>query len=179
MESLRWSRALGALGCACLLLQPPTVVLAGGPVVSPGQPNSVLVIEDVALGDQQSFEGVVVDENGQPRVATEVVVTQLGREVARTTTDELGGFSFRGLRSGLHLAKAGQGAGLYRIWATGTAPPNARSKATLVDSVTVRGQRPFKQLLASRAVIFTAIMGAAVFIPIAVHDARNDKDSGS
>ncbi len=176
MESPRWSRALA---CACLLLQPPTVVKAGGPVVSGGQFDSVLAIEDLALGDKQSFAGVVLDENGQPQVDTDVVIFQLGREVARTTTDELGGFSFQGLRSGLHLAKAGRGAGLYRFWATGTAPPSARSKATLVDSVTIRGQQPFRQLLMSRGVIVTAIMGAAVFIPIAVHDARNDKGSGS
>jgi hypothetical protein len=177
MNFLRWSRALGALACAGMLL-PPSWANAGEPVVSPSRVNSALAIEDVALGDNQSFQGVVLAENGQSMANTEVVISQLGREVARTTTDESGRFGFQGLRSGLHLARAGQGGSLFRFWAAGTAPPHARRNVTLVDRVTVRGQRPFRELFTSNAFILTGIVVAAIAIPIAVHDARNDK-SGS
>ena len=177
MKRLRISRALAALACAGLLL--PPAATADEPIVSPARINSALAIEDVALAGGQSFQGVVLAESGEPLADAEVVVSQLGREVARTTSDTSGRFAFQNLRGGLHLVRAGQGAGLYRFWAAGTAPPNARSHVTLVDAVTVRGQRPLSSLFTSKAVILTLIVGAAVAIPIAVHDARNDKRSGS
>jgi hypothetical protein len=178
MQLLRGSRALGVLACAGLLL-PPTVAEAGPPVVSAARVNSALSIEDIALGDGQAFHGMVLSENGQPLAGEEVVVSQLGREVARTTSDESGHFAIQNLRGGLHLVRAGQGEGLYRFWTTGTAPPSARAKATLVDRVTVRGQRPFKHLFHSRAFILGVVIAAAIAIPIAVHDSRNDDRSGS
>ena len=178
MKRLRISRALAALTCAGLLL-PPAAARGGDPVVSPERVNSALAIEDVALGTGQSFQGIVLAESGEPLAEAEIIVSQLGHEVARTTADKSGRFAFQNLRGGLHLVRAGQGAALYRFWAAGTAPPHARSQVTLVDAVTVRGQRPFSSLFTSKAVILTLIVGAAVAIPIAVHDARNDKRSGS
>jgi hypothetical protein len=173
----RISRVLVALACGGMLL-PHSVASADEPAIAPAKVNAALAIEDVALGADQSFHGMLLSEDGKSVVGAEVTISQLGKEVARATTDESGRFAFQGLRGGLHLVRAGQGAGLYRFWAAGTAPPNARPSVTMVDQITVRGQRPFREFFTSNAVILTAIVVAAVAIPIAVHDARNDR-SGS
>ena len=173
----RISRVLVALASAGMLL-PPSIASADEPAIAPAKVNAALAIEDVALGEGQSLHGMLLSEDGKSVGGAEVTISQLGKEVARTTTDETGRFGLQGLRGGLHLVRAGQGAGLYRFWAEGTAPPNAHPSVKMVDQVTVRGQRPFKEFFTSNAVILTAIVVAAVAIPIAVHDARNDR-SGS
>lgn len=178
MTSLRYSRTLTTFACAGMLL-PPLLADAGEPAVSPARVNAALAIEDVALGTGQTFQGVIMSGSGQPVPDAEVIVSQLGHEVARTRTNELGRFTFQGLRGGVHLVRASKGTGLYRLWAAGTAPPHARQSVTLVDTVTVRGQRPFRELFTSNAFIITGIVIAAIAIPIAVHDARNDQRSGS
>ena len=177
MTRHRISRMLVALSCGGLLL-PSSAASASEPAIPQAKVDAALAIEDVALGTGQSFHGILVNENGQSVAGAQVTITQLGREVARTTTDDTGRFRFEGLRGGLHLVQARQGAGLYRFWADGTAPPNAQPSVKMVDQVTVRGQRPFKEMFTSNAMILTAIVVAAIAIPIAVHDARNDR-SGS
>jgi hypothetical protein len=147
--------------------------------VRPGAVNRALAIKDVALSEGQAFHGVVLGSTGQPAADTRVSITQMGHEVASTTTDEQGRFAFQGLRGGLHVVNAGEASALYRLWSAGTAPPHAQGGVTLVDQVTVRGQRPFRELFTSNAFVVGGIVVAAIAIPIAVHDARNDKKSGS
>ena len=167
-----------ALTCAALLM-PSSLCQASGPAIPTDKVNAALAIEDVALGEGQAFQGLLRNDNGRPVAGAEVTISQLGKEVARTQTDEQGRFEFQGLRGGLHLVHAGEGAGLYRLWAKGTAPPHARDNVTMTDSVTIRGQRPIKDLLTSNAMILTGIVVAAIVIPIAVHNSGNDKKSGS
>lgn len=178
MSWMRSSRALIAL-ISVGLVTPSSGVSAAPPVVSQSQMDSALAIKDVALAPGEKLHGVALDEKGQPLAEVEVIVSQLGREVARTTTDEAGRFSFQSLRGGLHLVRAGQAEALYRLWSAGTAPPHAQSSVRLTDSLTVRGQRPLKELFTSNAFIVGALVAGAIAIPIAVHDARNDKKSGS
>jgi hypothetical protein len=133
------------------LLLPPTWGSAGEPVVSPKRVNTALAIEDVSLGEGESFHGVVLSDSGQPIADAEVELSQLGHPVAVSRTDDAGQFGFQGLRGGVHLVKAGQSAQLLRLWAPGTAPPHAQNGVTLSEQLTVRGQRPFKDLITSNA----------------------------
>jgi hypothetical protein len=171
------SRMLIALAASGLMI-PPSYAAGDEPAVMPGRVNSALQIEDVSLGQGESFHGVLLSERGEPIADADVELTQLGRQVAVSKTDEAGQFGFQGLRGGLHLVKAGQSAQLLRLWKPGTAPPHAKNGVIISEQLTVRGQRPFKDLITSNAFIITGVIVAAIAIPIAVHDARNDK-SGS
>lgn len=171
------SRLLMALATSGMLL-PPTVVTGGEPAVPPSRVNSALAIEDISLGEGQSFHGVLLNEAGEPVADANVELSQLGREIAVARTNASGQFGFQGLRGGLHLVRAGQSAQLLRLWAPGTAPPNARDSIALSEQLTVRGQRPFRDLFTSNAFIIAGVVVAAIAIPIAVHDARTEK-SGS
>jgi hypothetical protein len=163
-----------ALTCAGMLM-PASVLRAGQPAISPAKVDDALAIQDVELGEGQSLHGIVRSEGGKPLARTTVTISQMGTEVARTETDAEGKFGFQGLRGGLHVLRAGEGAGLYRLWAEGTAPPHAKQDVAITDAVTIRGQRPFKELFTSNAFILTSIVVAAIAIPIAVHNARDDK----
>jgi hypothetical protein len=136
------------------------------------QIDAALSIDDVALGRNNSFHGTVMDSNGTPVTGSQVVITQQGNEVARTMSNEQGRFSFQHLHGGLHMVHADDGASLYRFWAEGTAPPAAKPHVTLVNETVTRGQRPFRDLFFSNGFIMTAIVAAAIAIPLAVHDAR-------
>lgn len=178
MSTIPWSRMLVFLACTGLLIPAPRTN-AADPAVSPKRVNAALSIRDVALASGGSLHGVCMDSDGRPLSNVDVMVSQLGHEVARTQADEAGRFSFQGLRGGLHLVRGSQAEGLYRFWAAGTAPPHATSHVTLTDSLTVRGQRPIKELFTSNAVVIGLLVAGVVAIPLAVHDARNDKKSGS
>jgi hypothetical protein len=116
--------------------------------------------------------GTVMDGNGTPVAGTPVVVTQQGQEVARTTTNQQGRFAFQQMQGGLHLVQADAGAALYRFWSEGTAPPAAKPQIALINETIARGQRPFRDLFFSNGFILSAIVAAAIAIPLAVHDAR-------
>lgn len=171
------SRLLMTLATGGMLL-PPTHTTAAEPAVSPALTKSALAIEDVALGQGDTLQGVVLDENGSPIANAEVALSQLGRQVAVARTDDSGKFGFQGLRGGLHLVRSGESAQLLRLWTPGTAPPHARNVVALSEQVTVRGQRPFRDLVTSNTAIIVGVVAAAIVIPIAVHDARKEK-SGS
>lgn len=167
------------IGLATLgTLAPPARMSAAEPAVAPRSVNAALEISDVSLGQGASFHGVVLSESGQPVAHAEVQLSQLGRQVAVSTTDASGRFGFQGLRGGLHLVRTDQTAQLLRLWTPGTAPPHAQNGIALSEQMTVRGQRPFKDLITSNAFIITGVIVAAIAIPIAVADARNEK-SGS
>ncbi len=131
-------------------------------------------VSDVALDRQGHLSGVVVNLHGIPAAGVEVVVSQKGDEILRAKTDALGRFSTGKLPGGVYLIASGGQGRLVRAWTTQAAPPAAKPLALLVvGDRLVRGQMPLEDFFASDAFVITAMVAAAIAIPIAVHNSRS------
>jgi len=137
-------------------------------------------IQDVELGVGGTLRGRVVDRQGRPQPNAVVVVRQSTQDLATTTADETGRFVVGGLRGGLHHVLTDGDALVCRSWATHTAPPAATEQVLLVRGDRVeRGQMPLGSLLVSDPVLLGIVIAAAIAIPVAVHNAKSDRASGS
>jgi hypothetical protein len=95
-------------------------------------------------------------------------------------TDDQGRFCIAGLRGGIYQIAAGDRVIAYRVWTPAAAPPGAhRSVELVVDGSVARGQTPLPDFVRSDAFLITAVIVAAIAIPIAIHNFRNDHPSGS
>jgi len=180
MRSCCWVAAW--LACLGLVLPaaPAAAQSPQRPNVKTDSPQEQPAITDVALRSTGGLYGIVVDAQGSPMDATEVVVSQGGKVITRTTTDSLGQFSTQALRGGVYQVTAGQGGTTLRVWDAKAAPPSARAAALVIGNPNVvRGQIPLRKVFVSDAFIIAAIVGAAIAIPIAVSAARNPKPSSS
>ncbi len=75
---------------------------------------------------------------------------------------------------------AGQGVGIYRLWAPETAPPAAGKSALIVsDATAVRGQATRLGQFLANPLVIAGIVATAVAVPVAVHEYRKDHKSGS
>lgn len=154
---------------------------AGRP--SPGQ------LLDVALSANGLLTGEIRDRHGSPLRSVELICQGARATQQRTRTDREGRFEFRGLRGGVYVMSTSAGTRAVRLWAPGTAPPAARTALRLVaDSDVVRGQSPPGPLLAhcetlkcwfANPLVVSGVVAAAVAIPVAIHNANRDRDSGS
>ena len=100
-----------------------------------------LAPRDVALQDGGVLVGQVLDAQGKAIAGAPVAVQTAGKAVANTITDKNGRFRVEGLRGGVHLVATVGQQGVYRCWATQTAPPAAQRGLMLVSSTdVVRGQ---------------------------------------
>jgi len=98
-------------------------------------------IVDVALQANGSLSGQVLDEQGLGLEGALVSVRQGKDEIAQTVAGKNGEFAVANLRGGIYQIAAGQGMGLYRLWAPNTAPPSTRTALRLVSKANVfRGQ---------------------------------------
>ena len=98
-------------------------------------------ILDVTLHDGGVLIGAFVDSQRAPVTASKVAIRQQGEEVLAVDTDANGRFMMRGVRGGVYEIATVRGNGMFRLWAPGTAPPNARHVALLVaDDGVVRAQ---------------------------------------
>lgn len=167
------------LAAAGLLLPASNIAVAAPPVEVPQQDRPAQVA-DLVLAEGGMLRGIVVDGSGIPMIKTEVVVMRGGEVAGKTNTDLLGQFSVSGLRGGVYQVVAGQGGATLRLWDAKAAPPSARLAALVVGSPhVVRGQLPFRKAYYSDAFILTAIVVAAIAIPIGISNARNIKPSSS
>lgn len=129
------------VGMACLCAMIPQSIMAAGTAKAPAAQKQKVV--DVALGEGGRFAGRAIDKQGAPVEGAVVVIRSEAEEVARTITDKDGVYTVDNMRGGFYLVSAGQGAGMFRLWAPGTAPPAALNSATLVaNSHAVQGQGP-------------------------------------
>ena len=80
---------------------------------------------DVALGDGGVLMGQVVDGQGAVLKNAPVVIQASGQDVARTSTNDQGVFLAQGLTGGVYEVSAAEHRGVYRLWASKTAPPTA------------------------------------------------------
>ncbi len=164
--------ALAGLACVGLLL-PQSVLQAGGSqtrnrdVVKRTAVKRAAVVVDVALGENGTLTGQVVDGQGIGVEGVVVSMTQGKNEVAASVTNAEGVFVVKNLRAGAYQMFAGQAIGSFRLWAANTAPPSARAKAILVSSdQIVRGQTalPFGISATTAVVVGGAVVAGAVVI---------------
>ena len=174
-----------AVSLACLGLLIPQGALGAGPVRCAEKPetadsmvDSQTRVLDVALLDGGELRGQVMDREGSPAIQTEVSVSRQGQVVKTTRTDAEGKFRVTGLRGGVYVIATADASGVYRLWASNTAPPVAQPDVLIVaGGDAVRGQSGFRngvmQFLSNPWVI-AAIVATAIAVPLAL-----DKDDGS
>lgn len=103
--------------------------------------RTVLPVADVALGEQGTLQGRVIDQTGVVRGGVEVGVRRGPVTLAVAQTDADGRFVISGMRAGIYEIAADGGGGFFRVWASGTAPPVATGNVELrIDTGVVRGQ---------------------------------------
>lgn len=166
-----------ALLASCGLAIPQGMAAAAE---APSVPKPSPVIHDVALGEQGALQGMVVNGQGAPMAKATVLVRQGKAAAGQAVTSDDGRFKVVGLRGGVYEVSSGQGAGTFRLWAAQTAPPAAKNGVLVVaQPLTVRGQMPLENFLTSDAFVLTAIGAAAIAIPVAIHNSRDDRKPGS
>ena len=144
---------------------------------------------DVRLSSGGTLAGHVVDGSGRPVADIAVTVFRSGRRVGSGATRSDGSFTMIGLHGGVHQLEAGGARYSARLWTATAAPPAAISRIMVVHARdTVRGQlepgpigrgyERAKYWLADPLVV-AGIVAVAVAIPVAVHNANSDRDSGS
>ena len=135
---------------------------------------------DVTLDVEGSLAGRVVASQGQAVPGARVALSALEAPRVYVVTDREGRFRIAGLRGGVYQLAVGERASAFRVWTVAAAPPGAQSSAVLViDQSMVRGQNPFPDFVRSDAFLITTVVLAAIAIPIAIHNFRNDHPSGS
>jgi hypothetical protein len=107
-----------------------------------------------------------------------VVVRQAGGQPRQTIADRQGRFVFEDLGGGVWQVSSGAAVAVCRCWAANTAPPSATEQLLLVSPAAVqRGQRPIEEL--TTPILIGLVVAAAIAIPIAVHNAKKERPSGS
>ena len=138
------------------------------------------LITDVALGENGTVRGQVVDHQGVPVRGSSVAMVRDGQELAHVASDHQGHFFVTGLQGGVYHVTSAQGGGTFRLWAPGTAPPAARQVITVVGGADiVRGQAPRGDHFSSDRFILLSLIAAAIAIPVAIYNNRTDSPSGS
>lgn len=146
-------------------------------------------IADVSLAAGGVLTGYLLDAAGRPASGVVVTVAGSSGSVQAATTDVRGTFTVAGLKGGAYRVVAGESNWAVRLWAAGTSPPSADGVLRLVSGpATVRGQREpgpplswyegMKYWLTNPYVV-GGIVAAAVAIPVVIHNANQDRDSGS
>jgi len=149
------------------------------PTTAPTISTTDWMIRDVALDETSSLNGRCVDSRGHGEADLPVRVLRNNVLVAEATTDAGGEFQIADLRGAVYQLQVGDQTALYRCWAPGTAPPHASTAAAVSSEPIVRGQsHPLARGLSNPWVI-TGIALAAVAIPVAIHNHRDDRTPAS
>jgi hypothetical protein len=142
------------------------------PVVS-AEPAPAPAVSDIALADGGVLHGQVIDLQGGNNVGVPVSVRSQNQEIARAVTAKDGRFSVQGLHGGVYQVAAGQGQGIYRLWAANTAPPASQNSAIVYTQNCpgggggAGGGGGLKMLLANPIVI-TGLVATAIAVPVAL-----------
>ena len=175
-------KAFALLRASALLLAALGLIVPPAALASRGQGPA---IDDVQLHAGGALIGQLVTPEGQGVPGQLVSLTQGDRQVALSKSDENGYYTIRGLRGGTYQIATAGGAGVFRAWSEGTAPPTAQSGALIVvGDGAVRGNygygavdgqySPVAQFLSNPWVV-AGLLGAAIAVPIAIAN----HDSGS
>jgi hypothetical protein len=130
-------------------------------------------IQDVRLAGGGILRGQIVSPQGKPATGLRAEVLQAGRKVTEVRTDNQGRLVIGGLRGGLytivvHCEATNDQPSLtertVRLWAIGTAPPNASDGVlVVVGSGVTRGELPRLSITTRRAIV-TLLIGAGIII---------------
>jgi hypothetical protein len=163
-----------AVALACVTWVLPLEHLQAGPPQAATPHVASSPVRDIVLGADGSLSGQVLDHQGHPQANQIVLIQQPGQQPRQTVSDAQGRFIVPNVRAGVYHLAADGSVFLCRCWATGTAPPAARDEVLLVPTGFVeRGQRPIGEILANPLLI-GLIIAAAIAIPIAVHNSKDD-----
>jgi len=140
---------------------------------------------DVTLLAGGVLQGYVVDNQGIAMGGVEIRLIASDAQRVATTSDAQGRFGYQGLKGGAYQLETDHGVVPCRAWTARSAPP--RSAATLLvvhDKQLARGQRPAPPLVSdvvgrmkhvmTNPFAVATIIGAAVAIPVVVHNADQD-----
>lgn len=175
---LRLGRAC-AVSLACLTWLLPTHAISAAQPVSDSGTAATAGIVDVRLDRHGAIRGHLLDPAGQGLADRPVVLQQAGGAVSRTQTDAAGGFVLQRVAGGVHQLTTEHGTVTCRVWTHAAAPPSATDQLTVVAGQTlVRGQQPFSAIF-TNPLFIGLVIAAAIAIPIAVHNAQDDRPSGS
>ena len=162
--ALLWFSCLG-------LLLPESAFAASLEPPGPAQAPPAFRIGDAVLGPQGALRGQVVDPQGMAVPGARVVLFTQDGPVARVAADAQGRFVVGNLRQGTYLVVGGEGAAAYRVWAAPIAPPSATSEVLIVsDGTLVRGQGGLYLWISEHFYLTSALVVAAIAVPIAVVD---------
>jgi hypothetical protein len=147
-----------------LCVPPSAFAAAASPQITPV--DTELMGGGVLVGQVVNAQGVGV-ENATVSLRSE------SKSLLAPPTGKQGYFAIRNLQPGVYLLTAANGQGICRLWAPGTAPPNAQKGALIVTGDGVaRGQLGaggLKTFFANPWVI-AAIVATAVAVPVAIHN---------
>jgi len=152
------------------------------PLLAAIQGDQSPAVTDVTLHDGPQGNvliGQVQDQQGVAQASIPVALYGSGKKLAEAQTDRNGYFAFSGLRGGVYQVTAAEGAGAYRAWTPGTAPPSAQPGALVVSGTDLaRGQHhPLRHTCGrlmfwlSHPCVIVGLVAAAVAIPVAIHNA--------
>ncbi|OAI56256.1 hypothetical protein AYO47_02150 [Planctomyces sp. SCGC AG-212-M04] len=174
-----WIAALAACGTALpapLMAQdkPARPAEASKPAAAP-KATEGQKIRDVALSEDGSFTGRVINDQGKPLDGVVVKLMRNEKEVATTNADSEGRFKFVSLKGGLYQVQTPQSQTTYRLWQADVAPAQAM-KTVVVNGAApvVRGQLGFLDP-ATMAALGLGIAGVTL-AGVAVHKLDNLED---
>ena len=136
---------------------------------------------DVALSPEGLLAGQLLDRRGRGLARETIAILNHNRqEIGRVSSDRDGNFFIQGLRTGTHHLIVKDHVTTCRIWHPTVAPPSAKPSVRIVatNAVTSGQIEPLKCFLAEPLIV-AGIIAVAVAVPVAVHNHRLDRDSGS
>ena len=135
-------------------------------------------INDVALQPGGILSGQVVDAQGLPSAGLDLRVWQGNEPVAESRTDEKGNFRVTLKQGGVYRICTEIGVTTLRVWQPGTEPPQASSRALIVNDANVfRAQWNPTQALFTHPGIAIGIGALLIAIPLILHNNRADRES--
>lgn len=168
---------------ACLSLLTPRPVAWGQQAETAVDPirDPTEFTSDLELSGDQALRGQVVNLLGEPQPDCQVEFQAVnGGRVHAAHSDEEGNFCIGPLSGGSYAVRCQGSSQVIRLWAPGTAPPQARRELQVLATqpLVIRGQQPFPNLFCNEPLLIGVLVAAAIAIPLAVHSS-DDRPPGS
>jgi hypothetical protein len=137
-------------------------------------------VHDLVLDTSGGLHGQVLDGQAQPRRRVPVWLGRAGRAVRQAVTDGDGRFVFPRTDGGVYCLQVGHQVVCCRAWSRRSAPPNALpALLVVVDGHLVRGQQPLREHLTFDPLLMGTVVTAAIVVPIAILNSKDDRPAGS
>lgn len=181
-------RATIASICCCTVLHPTIAVgqtpIAPAPiaVATPIPPTSTTPAikaksVDIQLTADRAIVGQLVNQNGVAIASAPVEIWKKGQLVQTTMTGDDGRYRLANLIGGSYEINFGDRIQPARCWTSGTAPPKSiASLRTIADEQVVRAQQRRGAVCGVvNPWIIAGVAVAAIVIPVALHNNREDR----